>query len=137
MMKNSVFLLFVFLFGISSYAYSLECSPNATQMDLNQCAYDEYQQSDLKLNQVWKQLIKKHKNNTDYVEKLRVSQRTWIQFRDAEVAAMFSCLEDTPRSCWGSMYPMLYNMALSELTMLRAERLEHYLKRGQNNSVGG
>lgn len=120
----------------ASPALALECNTSGNQMEMNQCALDDFNVADKQLNTVWKALIKENKDNAAYIKQLRVAQRAWIGFRDAEVAAMFACEDENMRICWGSMYPLLYHGVMTELTEQRTKRLKMYLKHGQNPSVG-
>lgn len=124
------------LIGNIAYASDIKCNPDGNQMELNQCAADDYAAADKKLNDTWKALMKKLTDDKPAADKLRVAQRAWIAFRDAEVAARFACAEEDMRVCWGSMYPMLYNAALQELAEERTQRLQQYLDEGLNPSVG-
>ncbi len=120
------------LFGSLPLAMAAQCNPSGSQPEMNQCALEDFEKADKALNQVWQQLLTKEKANPAYIKKLRAAQRVWISFRDAEVAAMFACEDSNPRWCWGSMYPLLYHIALSELTEARTQRLKLYLQDGQN-----
>lgn len=124
--------LMLALTGGFAAAGDIPCKPDGNQHELNQCALDAYTASDKKLNTTWKALLKKYKN----ADSLKVSQRAWIVFRDAEVAAMFACEDNDMSLCWGSMYPMLYHYALQDLTDERTKRLQRYLDEGLNPAVG-
>lgn len=127
--------LFLSLVVCSAQAADSGCNPEGTQPEMNQCARDDFEQADQVLNQVWRQLLAKEKGKATYIKKLRVAQRAWIAFRDAEVEAMFTCEEANPRFCWGSMYPLLYHIEMQELTEARTQRLQQYLGQGQNPAV--
>ncbi len=120
----------------TSSVVAAQCNPSGNQMEMNQCALEDFERVDQKLNDVWRQLLAKEKGNPAYIKKLRSAQRAWITFRDAETEAMFACEEDNPRFCWGSMYPLLYHGVLSDLTEERTQRLQQYLQQGQNPAVG-
>ncbi len=123
--------LLVLMFSV----YGFECNLEGNQAELNQCALDDYEAADKKLNHTWKALLQKSGDDGGYVKKLRVAQRAWIAFRDAEVAAMFACEEEDMRVCWGSMYPLFYHGAMTELTEQRTSQLQRYLDRGRNLAV--
>lgn len=136
-MKKVIALAVLALLSTLSTNLSAEgCNPEGTQMEMNQCAADDYAKADKELNQVWKALMTKEKDNKVYTDKLRAAQRAWIAFRDAEVAAMYACAEDNPRFCWGSMYPLLYNTELATLTEARTATLKRYLENGQTGAEG-
>ena len=107
----------------------IKCNPNGNQMESTQCAVDEFQASDKKLNDTWKKLMVKFKNDKTATAKLKAAQNAWIVFRDAEVAAIFAC-DDESGKCWGSIAGQLYNNVLKELTDARTERLQTYIDKG-------
>ncbi len=131
----SCMVLALALAGNVAYAGDLKCNPDGNQLELNQCAADKYDAADKQLNDTWKALMKKLKDDKAATAKLRVAQKAWIAFRDAEVEAQFACAEGDIRVCWGSMYPMLYSAALQELTEERTQRLQKYLKEGLSPSL--
>lgn len=110
-------------------AETTHCNDNSTQMELNQCSWNDYQAADKKLNAAWKQLMVKFKDNKTATEKLKTSQKAWLTFRDAEVEATFACAPNTG-PCWGSIEPLLRNNELQVLTESRTKRLQTYLKDG-------
>ena len=112
-----------------------KCKPEGNQSEMNQCAYEDFQKADKKLNDTYQALIKKAGNNKTYIKKLRVSQRAWVKFRDAELETMFSCDDENLRVCWGSMIGMLHPAAKQELTEERTKRLQRYIDEGQNIAV--
>ena len=130
------FSLFLSLLSNVPTVVAAECNPSGSQLEMNQCALEDFEKIDTELNRVWQQLLEKEQANPAYIQKLRAAQRAWISFRDAEVAAMFACEDTNPRYCWGSMYPMLYHVMLGELTEERTQRLKSYLQDGQNPAVG-
>ena len=44
-----------------------------------------YNNSDKKLNAVYQAVLEEYKNDTIFLEALRLSQRNWIKFRDSEL----------------------------------------------------
>ena len=121
------------LFSLPSYAF--ECNPDGNQSEMNACAYDDMKKADRELNRIYKALRNKMKGDKTYLRNLKLAQRAWIKFRDAELETMFSCDDDNPRICWGSMYGMLYPYAHAELTTERTSRLRFYLEKGINSSA--
>jgi len=104
-----------------------KCNRNGNQGDLNQCAANDYTASDKKLNNTWKSLMAKFKDEKIVIAKLKTAQKAWIVFRDAEVEAQFACDGDR---CWGSMENMLRSNVLKELTDTRTARLQKYIDDG-------
>jgi uncharacterized protein YecT (DUF1311 family) len=111
-------------------AGDIKCKPDGNQMEMNQCAADDYAAADKKLNATWKKLMAQFKDDKTATAKLKAAQKAWIVFRDAEIAAQFACDEGDVRVCWGSMYPMLVNGELQAMTETRTERLQKYIDDG-------
>ena len=118
------------LLALSTTAAAVECNPEGGQLEMNRCALDDYEQVDLQLNQTWKALIGRFKKDKTHVEQLRVAQRAWIKFRDAEAEALFPCDDSNKRFCFGSMYPILHSVALTEMTEARIRSLQNHLNGG-------
>ena len=112
--------------------YGVECNPEGNQLQLNQCALEDFEKADRALNETYQTLIRKRHSEKAYIDALRKAQRAWVRFRDAELNAMFACDDENPRICWGSMYNLLYLNAKTELTQARTRRLRQYIEQGQN-----
>ena len=76
-----------------------------TQSEMNIEASNSYKKVDNELGVVYQQILKKYSKNIKFINSLRISERLWIQFRDAEVKMMYP--SDDPRMAYGSMYPLL------------------------------
>lgn len=111
---------------------AIECKPDGNQLEINQCALDDFEKADRTLNETYQSLIKKRQADKTYIELLRQAQRAWIRFRDAELKAVFACDEEDVRICWGSMYNLLYLNAKTELTQARTRRLQRYIEQGRD-----
>jgi len=144
-MKKTIYVsLFALMFSSSVFAHDdsdhahdgPKCNPEGNQSEMNACAGDDYAAADKKLNDTWKVLMKKEKGNKAYIKSLRKSQKAWIKFRDLEVEAMFACDDGEMRICWGSMYPMLQQGAMTEITEARTKSLQQFIDDGQNPSAG-
>ncbi len=83
--------------------------------EMRSIAAADYKKVDNELNVVFQKLIKS--SSARSAANLRVAQRAWITFRDAE--AKFKCTD----SEGGSMYPIDYNYALTNLTKQRIQQL--------------
>lgn len=136
-MKKMVCLILALMLSTSVVeAVGVKCNHDGNQMEMNQCAADDYAAADKKLNATWKKLMEKFKNDKTAIAKLKAAQKAWIAFRDAEVDAMFACDEGDVSVCWGSMYPMLFNGELQSMTETRTERLQKYIDQGLGESMG-
>lgn len=112
---------------LSTSLYATECKEDGNQMEMNQCAYDNFRKADNELNRVYQELRAKQKDEKIYLKNLKTSQRAWIKFRDAELETLFSCAEKNKAICFGSMYGLLLNAEKTELTQQRVEQLKGYL----------
>ncbi len=131
-MNRAVFFILCLLFvGFSSQAKDkIKCNPGGAQLEMNACAYDRFVKADKELNQTYKALLQKEDNNKIFIQKLRVAQKAWLAFRDAELEAMYACEEADSRNCWGSMHPMCYSSYKEKLTQDRTKRLKELFEQG-------
>jgi uncharacterized protein YecT (DUF1311 family) len=109
---------------------SIKCNESGNQLELNACASDDFTKADVELNQTYQALIKKESDDKLFIRKLRLSQKAWLVFRDADLEARFACAENNVRLCWGSMYPMSFLSRKSELTRERTKHLQQLLENG-------
>ena len=84
-MKKFIYIS-IFLLSANVFADEgeIKCNPAGNQIEMNRCAYEDFQKADKKLNETYQALIKKLGDKT-YIKKLRESQRAWVKFRDAEL----------------------------------------------------
>jgi uncharacterized protein YecT (DUF1311 family) len=117
---------------ISSWANDdIKCNHDGNQLELNACARDDFTKADDELNQTYQALVKKEGTDKLFINKLRLAQKAWLSFRDADLEARFACAEDKVGICWGSMYPMLFLFRKAELTRERTKHLQQILKDGR------
>jgi uncharacterized protein YecT (DUF1311 family) len=109
----------------------IKCNDDGNQLELNACARDDFTKADGELNQAYQLLLKKEANDKLFISKLRLAQKAWLSFRDADLEARFACAENNVRVCWGSMYPMSLLSRKAELTRERAKHLQQILKDGR------
>lgn len=105
-----------------------------TQSEMNIEASNSYKKVDNELGVVYQQILKKYSKNIKFINSLRISERLWIQFRDAEVKMMYP--SDDPRMAYGSMYPLLYFGLLEELTKTRLKELKVWINPKQQDMQG-
>jgi hypothetical protein len=105
-----------------------------TQSEMNIEASNSYKKVDNELGVVYQQILKKYSKNTKFINSLRISERLWIQFRDAEVKMMYPA--DDARMAYGSMYPLLYFGLLEELTKTRLKELKVWVNPKQQDIQG-
>ena len=99
---------------------------------MSQQAYDNFQKVDQQLNEVYQQITNLYASDTVFVERLRASQRIWVQFRDAELAMKYP-----PRGAdhYGSIHPVCRAYYLRDLTEERIETLNHWLDSSEESEA--
>jgi uncharacterized protein YecT (DUF1311 family) len=115
--------------------FNLMPASGQTQADLNKSACDEYQRKDTELNKIYSQVLNLYKDDAAFVQKLKLAQRGWIVFRDAQLSALFPA-EDA-QSEYGSNYPVCRCQTLSELTAQRTAQLRRWIDGIEEGDVCG
>lgn len=95
-----------------------------TQSEMNADAYSSYLATDNELNMVYDEICIKYKNDTAFLVNLKIAQRAWIQFRDADVNARYP---NGNKDYYGSVFPMCHSMYLQSLTEKRISELKLWL----------
>jgi uncharacterized protein YecT (DUF1311 family) len=131
-------LLFFSLFGLIPHATPKQTSPKKpkapcdwamTQMEMNQCSAEEYRKADAHLNAVYRRAIlfmendirdavtkgdddeKKHAETA--IQKLKATEKVWIQYRDLDCdAARFE-------NEGGSIAPLTWAVCMTQVTEQR------------------
>jgi uncharacterized protein YecT (DUF1311 family) len=109
--------------GINSFAQNEKkrdpCEDAQTQSEMNDCSKKEFDKADQELNRVYKQLMARlegeHKN------KLKTAELAWIKYRD------LNCECESFINEGGSIYPLVYNSCLTNMTNNRIKELKEYL----------
>ncbi len=96
-------------------ALALDCENATTTVEINECAYADYQKADEELNATY-QALREQLNETGKFL-LRDAQRTWISFRDAECQRITDPYRD------GSYQRVAYNACLTDQTLKRSQQL--------------
>lgn len=113
------------LIFIISLSFSL-VSFSQTQMEMNQDAHLAYQKADKELNRVYQAILTEYKSEPLFIERLKVAQRLWINFRDAELDMRFPKTDKGYH--YGSVYPMCVSLILKEMTEERTKKLMVWLE---------
>jgi uncharacterized protein YecT (DUF1311 family) len=95
-----------------------------TQLEMNQEEQNKYLKADKELNNVYNQILKEYKTDTEFIKNLKFAQRNWIQFRDAEMKSKYP---DREQGYYGSIHPMCWSIYLTELTEERTKKLKMWL----------
>ena len=95
-----------------------------TQAEMNQEAYDLFNEAEKELNDVYNKILIEYKSDSIFLESLKKSQRIWIKFRDSELEMKYPNYK-TPY--YGSSHPMCRAFYLKELTEERTEKLKVWI----------
>jgi uncharacterized protein YecT (DUF1311 family) len=115
-MKKTGFLFILIVCSVCVFAQ--------TQSKMNSDAGDSLRKADYELNQVYKKILTDYKSDTVFVKNLKISQRLWIQFRDAEMNMKYP---ERQAGYYGSVYPMCWSMYKEQLTRDRIKTLRQWL----------
>lgn len=96
-----------------------------TQLEMDQAFGEKYLDAVKEMDRVYNQILIEFENDTNFIEKLEVSQQLWIKFRDAELEMKFP--ESDKRYYYGSVYPMCAAIYLEHLTKERTKKLMEWL----------
>ena len=111
--------------ALPAAAQEIDCANAMAQMDLNQCAYQEWEAADVELNAAYKRaigLLQEWDANLPEDEQggadaLKAGQRAWITFRDQACAAEGYAMKG------GSAEPLLIYGCMRVLTEERTGHL--------------
>lgn len=96
-----------------------------TQLEMNQEADKNYKKADKELNLIYNKILKDYQTDTKFILKLKEAQKAWIKFRDAEMDALFP--EEDKQLQYGSVFPMCWSKAITDLTNERIKKLKVWL----------
>lgn len=99
-----------------------DCANASDQATLDACAGKDFDAADKKLNDAYKQITDRLKDNAASKKLLVDAQRAWVAFRDAECA-----FQGGPPDNAGSVRPMVVANCQAGLTTLRLKDLQNYL----------
>jgi len=115
-MKKTV--LIIVISFISNFGFS------QTQFEMNQSAFKDFEKTDKELNLVYQKILKDYNSDANFIKNIKASQKTWIQFRDAEMKVKFP---ETEEGYYGSVFPMCWSSYMEELTKERIKKLKIWL----------
>jgi uncharacterized protein YecT (DUF1311 family) len=96
-----------------------------TQRASNEDACAGFKQADALLNKNYNQILKQYRKDAAFLRKLKIAQRAWVAYRNAQVEALYP--EPDKRTAYGSIYPTCRCLALAKVTTLRAEDLRRWI----------
>lgn len=99
------------------------CTGESNQMEMNDCSYQDYKDADKQLNATYNKLVSLvAAHGKKFKAKLVASQKAWMAFRDKE------CDFAAALNQGGSIYPLLYNSCMTDLTSKRTEELKQHIE---------
>jgi uncharacterized protein YecT (DUF1311 family) len=113
------FILVVSSLMIASFSFS------QTQSEMNIDAENSFEKADKELNDVYTMILKEYKEDTAFIKNLKISQRIWIQFRDAEMNMKYPQRED---GYYGKVESMCWYKYEEDLTKERTKKLKVWLQ---------
>ncbi len=120
-------ILTLFLIIVSTACHAGKCDIEfTTQSQMNECAHEEYVNSDKELDKIYKKILEKYKNYPAAYSRSVKAEKKWIEFRDAQVKMKFPPLKNGGR--YGSIHPVFEYDYLHDLTDQRINQLKEILK---------
>jgi uncharacterized protein YecT (DUF1311 family) len=107
---------------LAGVARADDCANAMDQATMDECADKDFDAADKKLNEAYKQIVDRLKDNAASKKLLVDAQRAWVAFRDSECA-----FQGGPRETAGSVYPMVVANCQAGLTENRLKDLQGYL----------
>lgn len=114
---KSLFIFLLLMMTGSMAAFS------QTQAEMNRKAGQDYKEADKKLNDIYQLILKDYAANKPFIQNIKDAQRLWVQFRDAQVKAMYPGSSKS----YGSTFPMCKANYLTEITHHRTDALRVWL----------
>jgi uncharacterized protein YecT (DUF1311 family) len=128
-MKRPVLLLAsLVLLPVAGIAEPVKCNDGGNMLEMSACAVDAFNAADAELNDVYRRLLAAGAKEPAFIKKMRIAQKAWIRFRDADLEAKFACEQDDARVCWGSMITLDWPAHKTRLTRERTAQLNKLLE---------
>jgi uncharacterized protein YecT (DUF1311 family) len=105
-----------------------------TQDAMNMCAKSEFDKIDKDLNRIYRELQVRYKDDSAFIERLRIAQKAWVMFRNAQLNLKFPPHPEE-LNYYGSVFPMCQRLYLQELTSDRVATLKEWLKGDDGGDV--
>lgn len=121
--------------GVSAQGVAPCGGEKLTQGELNECFAARYAKADDEMSAVYKQLLSKYRAAPEFVARLRVAQRAWLRFRDADISCYY--YQKDKIGAYGSVYPMCRSLVLTDMTNERTKKLRQMLNPPEEGEVCG
>lgn len=103
---------------VASFSFS------QTQSEMNKEARENFEKKDKELNITYQKILQDYKDDTAFINNLRISQRIWIQLRDAEMDMKFP---EKDRRKYGTVFLLCWYSYEEDLTNERIKFLKTWL----------
>lgn len=103
-----------------------------TQPDRDAKAARSLDKAEKELNVVYQKILKEYAGDTVFIRKLRISQRIWLQFRQAELDMKYPA--ENPME-YGSIWRWCYANYKEGLTLDRIKTLKEWLEAKEEGDV--
>lgn len=120
-------------FLLLSLAIFYKISFCQTQSQLTRISSEADKKAEKRLNSIYQKILKLYSDDTLFVENLKISQQAWLQYRNAEIKAMYP---DYPPGYYGSMLSMCVTSYSKKLTENRIHELEKWLMGSEQGDCG-
>ena len=105
-----------------------------TQYEMNEAELNKLHIAETELDLVYQKILNEYKEDTAFVKNLKVSQKIWSQYKEAELKMMYP---DREPGYYGSVHPMCIAIYRTELTNERIEELQLWLEGCEEGDVCG
>lgn len=112
----------------SNIASSNEPKKIMSQHDLNVAAGNKSQQADDTINQVYNQILREYSDDKTFTDKLVDAELAWIEFRDAELEALYPYRREKGQQMYGSYFPTAFSNERTALILARTRQLREWLE---------
>ncbi len=120
-MKRMILCAALALLAAGTARAAEDCANASDQTTMDVCASEGFKKSDKQLNDLYKQVTARLKDDAATTKLLVTAQKAWVSFRDAECTFSSSAVAE------GSAYPMIHSLCLDGLTQSRVKDLQTYL----------
>ena len=93
-----------------------------TQGDLDEQACGQLHKVDVAMNEIYSRVLKEYAKDAEFIAKLKIAQKAWAAFRDAQLDALFPKADKQAE--YGTVYPMCHCIDLQSLTEERTRQLK-------------
>jgi uncharacterized protein YecT (DUF1311 family) len=93
-----------------------------TQSDLDEQACGQFHKTDVAMNEIYSRVLKEYAKDGEFIAKLKMAQKAWTAFRDAQLEALFP--KAKKQAEYGTVYPMCHCNDLQTLTEERTRQLK-------------